>query len=122
LWRHRDDSSNYLSTDVNCGNLIEILKYGASCGGKTSEEFSKVLRRTWHTNERLHRMKLSIFVVTFFQKIFSMRFMKQDFSPFLPTKQQIEAISNSRVLWYLLWTRCIASEKTFLVSSHANRV
>ena len=25
---HRDDSSNYLSDEVNCGNFIEILKYG----------------------------------------------------------------------------------------------
>jgi hypothetical protein len=27
LQGHRDDSSNYLSDDVNCGNFIEILKY-----------------------------------------------------------------------------------------------
>ena len=36
---HRDDSSNYLSSEVNCGNFIEILKYGAQCAGKTLEEF-----------------------------------------------------------------------------------
>ena len=34
---HRDDSSNYLSDEVNCGNFIEILKYGALCAGKTLE-------------------------------------------------------------------------------------
>ncbi|XP_028416928.1 uncharacterized protein LOC114541141 [Dendronephthya gigantea] len=31
---HRDDSSNYLSDEVNCGNFIEILKYGAMCADK----------------------------------------------------------------------------------------
>ena len=38
---HRDDSSNYLSDDVNCGNFIDILKYGAMCAGKTVEELFK---------------------------------------------------------------------------------
>ncbi|XP_028413710.1 52 kDa repressor of the inhibitor of the protein kinase-like [Dendronephthya gigantea] len=38
---HRDDSSNYLSDEVNCGNFIEILKYGAMCAGKTLEELFK---------------------------------------------------------------------------------
>ena len=38
---HRDESSNYLSDDVNCGNFIEILKYGAMCAGKTVEELFK---------------------------------------------------------------------------------
>ena len=38
---HRDDSSNYLSDEVNCGNFIEILKYGVICAGKTLEELFK---------------------------------------------------------------------------------
>ena len=38
---HRDDSSNYLSDDINCGNFIEILKYGAMYAGKTVEELFK---------------------------------------------------------------------------------
>jgi hypothetical protein len=36
---HRDDSGNYLSEDTNCGNFIEILKYGAECAATTLEHF-----------------------------------------------------------------------------------
>ena len=41
LREHRDDSSKYLSDDFNCGNFIEILKYGDMCAGKTVEELFK---------------------------------------------------------------------------------
>ena len=43
---HRDDSPNYLSDEVNCGNFIKILKYGALCMGKTLEEFFKSTPKT----------------------------------------------------------------------------
>lgn len=36
---HRDDSHTYLDDNVNSGNFIEILKYGAVCAGHTLEEF-----------------------------------------------------------------------------------
>ena len=38
---HIDDSSNYLSGDVNCRHFIEVLKYGGMCAGKTVEELLK---------------------------------------------------------------------------------